>query len=254
MSNGTNAAPPGIAPLTNVARLQTLIQRCIDRPDGVHGMATFYGPSNDGKSFACMNARHVFGAVYVQMKSVWAKKDLCEAILKEMGIPPRGRIASMAEEIAGNLLETDRVLIVDEADMAVGKKMVEILRDIYEMSRAPVILVGEEKLPQKLSASERIHNRMLDFTGTEPASSHDVTLLSRLYAPNIEIDPALLARLNSECHGSVGRIVRNITHIREFASMHGMQAIRSTDWADKDVKTLEAPQPRNGTMKRAGIA
>lgn len=244
---------PGVAPLTNVAALETLVRCCVDRTEGLPGMATFYGPSGDGKSYAAIYVRHKFDAVLVQVKSTWAKKDLCENILKEMGILPRGRIAQMAEEIAENLLQTDRVLLVDEADYAAEKKMVEVLRDIYEGSFSPVILIGEEKLPQKLTRWERLHNRMLAQVGTQPASETDAKLLARLYAQGIDIDAALLARLMAECHGSVRRMVVNINHVREFAMLHGINTVTLGDWADRDFQTGHAPQPRNGTMRRAGI-
>ena len=38
----------------------------------------------------------------------------------------------------------------------------EIVREISEASQVPVILVGEEQLPQKLARVERVHNRVLN--------------------------------------------------------------------------------------------
>lgn len=147
---------PSIAPLRNVAALHTLVERLINRGAetgaDLPGMATFYGPSGDGKSTAGIYVRNRFDAVLVQCKSTWTKASLCRAILTEMGLPPTGTIDAMAERITEALAISDRCLIVDEADFLVQRRMIEVLRDIYEGSKAPVILIGEEGMPQKLRA------------------------------------------------------------------------------------------------------
>lgn len=246
-------AGPRVAPLANVAKLLSLINRCADRTPGLPGMATFYGPSGDGKSYAAMYAANHCGAILVQAKSTWAKKDMCEAILKEMDIPARGRINDMVERIGENLMVTNRPLMVDEADFLVEKKMAEILRDIYEICQCPVILIGEEALPQKLTRWERIHGRMLDWVGTEAATLHDAQLLAGIYAHDVEIDDALLKRMVDDCHGSVRRISSNLDHVKQFALSKGLTRVGVNDWAQRTFLTGKAAPPRVGTMKRAAL-
>jgi DNA transposition AAA+ family ATPase len=139
-----------VAPLRNVAALAQLIDRVKARAHGLPGMGTFYGPSGFGKTTAAIYATNRFQAVNVQVKSAWTRKKLCEAILHEMGVPPRPTVGDMVDQIAQQLALLDVPLIVDEADFLVARKMIEILRDIHEGSGAPVVLIGEELLPQKL--------------------------------------------------------------------------------------------------------
>ncbi|WP_236549860.1 ATP-binding protein, partial [Profundibacterium mesophilum] len=82
--------------------------------------------------------------------------------------PPKGTVSEMVEAISAELAMSDAPLLIDEADMLVKRKMIEIVRDIYEGSGAPVILIGEELLPQKLQQWERIHGRMLDWVAAQP--------------------------------------------------------------------------------------
>ena len=56
--------------------------------------------------------------------------------------------------------------MIDEADYLVSRHMIEVIRDIYESSRATIILIGEEMLPQSLTRWERVHNRMLGMNAT----------------------------------------------------------------------------------------
>ena len=167
------------APLRNVSAFLTLLKAVQNRGQGLPGMGTFYGPSGFGKSTAAIYAANTADACLVQMKSVWTRKKLCEAILSELSLPPAATVANMVDQISEQLAITGTPLLIDEADVLVAKKMVEIVRDIYEASFAPVILIGEELLPQKLQRWERVHGRMLRWVAAEPGNERDFDLLSR---------------------------------------------------------------------------
>lgn len=247
---------PSIAPLRNVAALNTLIERLITRggESGVDlpGMATFYGPSGDGKSTAGIYVRNRFDAVLVQCKSTWTKASLCRAVLTEMGLPVTGTIDAMAERITEALAVTDRCLIVDEADFLVQRRMIEVLRDIYEGSKAPVILIGEEGMPQKLRAWERIHGRMLDWVATQPAELADVRHLAKIYAPGVEIDAPMMERVLAESRLSIRRICVNLDSILQFARRQGLARVGIEDWGRRALFTGEAPEPRGRVVRRIG--
>ena len=139
-----------VAKLRNVAAFVGLVQRLQDRPDGVPGLATFYGPSGYGKSVAGGFAQSQFQAYFVQVKSCWTRKALCAAILTDMSIKAANTLPDMVEQICTQLARTQRPLIIDEADYLESGRMIEIVRDIYEGSYASIILIGEEGLPQTL--------------------------------------------------------------------------------------------------------
>ncbi|WP_207214001.1 hypothetical protein [Solidesulfovibrio carbinolicus] len=56
-----------------------------------------------------------------------------------------------------------RPLIIDEMDHVVERNAVELVRDLYEASRAAILLIGEKALPGKLAQWERFHGRILDW-------------------------------------------------------------------------------------------
>lgn len=56
----------------------------------------------------------------------------------------------MMDQIGEELSLSQRPLIIDEADFLVQKRMIEVVRDIYESSQATIILIGEEAMPVKL--------------------------------------------------------------------------------------------------------
>lgn len=252
----TEQAINTVAPLRNVAALAALIDRVQARAFNLPGMGAFYGPSGFVKTTAALYATNRFRAVTVQVKSSWTRKKLCEAIIHEMGLAPLRTVADMVDQISEQMALTDVPLIIDEADFLVSRKMIEIVRDIYEGSQAPVILIGEELLPQKLSAWERVHGQILDWVAAEPGDMSDLNHLAKLYAPGIEIDPALKSRLLQSSHASIRRICVNLDRVAEFAAVRGLHRVTMNDWAEagRDFFTGIAPAPRRNLVAMKGGA
>jgi len=219
-----------VLPLRNVSRLAELVLRVMGRDSGLPGMGCFFGPSGYGKTFAAIYAANRHRAFHVQVKSVWTKKKLALSILVEMGIQPAATIADMIDQIGQELSLSGRPLLIDEADFLVAKKMIEVVRDIYESSQGTVILIGEENLPQILKKWERVHGRMFDWVAAEPASLADSRHLANLYCRGVEVAADLLAEAHSASGASVRRVCVNLARVREKAEMASLTAIDLATW------------------------
>jgi hypothetical protein len=235
-----------IAPLRNVAALVALVDRVRHRGLNLPGMACFYGWSGYGKTQASIYAANKFQAVLVQVKSAWSKRNFCQAVLGEMGLRPRSTVGDMVDQIAQTLAVLDVPLIIDEADHLVARRMIEIVRDIYEGSQAPVVLIGEELLPQKLREWERVHGRMLDWVPAQPADMSDLNHLAPIYAPGVAIDEGLKAEVLRRSAGSTRRVCVNLAAIRERAQVLGLARIGAGEFEVARLFTGTAPAPRRG--------
>lgn len=235
-----------IAPLRNVAALVALVDRVRHRGLNLPGMVCFYGFSGYGKTQASIYAANKFQAVLVQVKSAWSKRNFCQAVLGEMGLRPRATVGDMVDQIAQNLAVLDVPLIIDEADHLVARRMIELVRDIYEGSHAPVVLIGEELLPQKLREWERVHGRMLDWVAARSADMGDLNHLAPIYAPGVAIDEALKAEALRMSSGSIRRICVNLAAIHERAQVLGVSRIGPADFEVARMFTGAAPAPRRG--------
>lgn len=233
-----------VAPLRNVAALVTLVEKVRSRAIGLPGMAVFYGPSGYGKTTASVYAANRFQAYSVQVKSAWKQRLFCEAILHEMGLKPRGTIGHMVQQISEHLARTDAPLLIDEVDFLVTQRSIEIVRDIYEGSGAPVILIGEELLPQKLREWERVHGRILDWVAAEPGSIDDVQHLAPIYAAGVDVGDDLAAAILAKSGGSIRRICVSLANAAEFALVRGLSRLGARDLPEKNLFTGEAPRPR----------
>lgn len=246
-----NTAPPAaapadsrVSPLRNIAILDGMVLLARDRAEHLPGIVTFSGPSGFGKSTAAGYVAAKYQAYYVEVRSSWTKKAFLEALLKQMGIAPDKTVYRMTDQISEELACSQRPVILDEFDNAVERNLVELVRDIYEQSKSPMVLIGEERLPQKLQKWERFHGRIMDWAQAEPANIDDAIALNRHYAGDIELADDLLTVLVSEARGSVRRIVTNLERIATFARMEGLSRISAKDWGSRPLHTAQTPAPR----------
>lgn len=247
--------PSQYAPTRNVALFTELVSRIQTRGDGLPGMGCFYGPTGYGKSKAVCCAAVTHRAYFVQFKSIWTRKFFLEKVLQQMCITPARTMPAMVEQIGGQLAASmnsqpgGRPLIIDEADMLVGKGMVELVRDIYESSDGTVILVGEEGLPAMLEVVERVHGRMLDWVAAQPTDMEDAREFAALRCPGLTVADDLLESIINASNGSARYVCTNLNKVAEFATMRGLSALDTKAYTG-DFFTGAAPARRQQTGNR----
>lgn len=233
-----------VAPLVNVHLCRAALRRAMERPDHLPGIITFYGPSGYGKTTAAIYTANKCRGYYIECLSTCTRSSTLQAILREMGIAPQQTLAQMTMQVATQLTLSGRPLIIDEVDHLANKGAIELIRDIHEVSKAAIVLIGEERLPNKLLRWERFHNRMLDWVAAEPSSIEDCKQLARLYSPDVQIDSDLLARINKASAGVTRRIAINIELVRAEARTNGLQRISAAEWGERRLFD-GMPRPRS---------
>jgi DNA transposition AAA+ family ATPase len=245
VNRGTRSASFGsLAPLTNVLMFTGMMDRVASRHSSLPGMGAFTGFSGDGKTSAATYAANKTQAYYIEVGSTWTQAKFCQALSIELGIPPKGTIAAMVDGIISNLAITQRPLIIDEFDHVVNRKYVETVREIHDKSGAPIILIGEEMLPDKLRQWERFHNRVMYWEQSQPCDLGDADILCTIYAPGIEVAPDLLQKIVDQANGNTRRIAVNIDRARELAELEGWKKIDLAKWGKQPFFTGASPATR----------
>jgi len=221
------------APLKNVAACLGVANSIINRPPGVDGLGVFFGPSGYGKSKASLFVQHKKNALYLEVFDFWTRKTFVEALLGELNvINPRGSVAAMMSQAIRLLKDTpNQLLIVDEADKLVDKHMIELVRDLEKGAKIPILLVGEELLPQKLARYERCENRVAAYGMAEPCDVADASVLGRQYHPALGIADDLLTEIVAETQGNARRIVNTLARVAEYCLENGLQSIDRANYA-----------------------
>ena len=232
------------APLRNLGILDDILIRSKDRAEHLPGIVTFSGPSGFGKSTAAGYIAAKHQAYYVEVRSTWTKKAFLEAILRQIGIEPAKTVYRQTDQVSEELACSQKPIILDEFDNAVDRNLVELVRDLYEQSKAPFVLIGEERLPQKLQKWERFHGRIMDWAQAQPAGMDDAEALVRHYMPGLYVEEDLLKVLVEQARGSVRRIVTNLDRINKFARGEGLKEIGLANWGERPLHVSQAPIAR----------
>lgn len=226
--------------LKNVSALLLLADKLLYRPVGVPGFGCFSGYPGLGKSMACQKVQNMRQAIYLEARDWWTRKVFLEMVLAELGDmkPPR-TIADMMRRIISILGDDPgQLLILDEADKLVDKGMIELVRSLQADTQIPIVLVGEELLPQKLRSSERMFDRVLEWGLAQPCDVADARLLATRYCAGIEIADELLEEVARKAGGNARKIVVTLDKARNFAVNSGLSVL-SLDTYDGGFHTGE---------------
>lgn len=225
--------PQAPAMLKNVSAFLLLADRLRNRPPGLSGFGCFSGYSGLGKTMAAQHAQNTRGALYLEVREWWTRKVFLELLLAELGVmTPPGTIAKMMTRII-SILSEDRgqLLILDEADKLVDKGMIELVRALQGDTDIPILLVGEELLPQKLRTVERMFNRVLEWELAQPADIADAKLLAGKWCPGVAISDDLLADMIRRAGGNARKIATTLNMARTHSANTGVSALTLANYS-----------------------
>jgi DNA transposition AAA+ family ATPase len=231
MSERTNAIPKpkpdeSYAALKNVGLMMGLVERLTSRNPNLPGFGVFHGYSGYGKTMAAIYAIRKRDAIRVEIGDSWTKAVLLRAILHEDGLDrTKGTVAQLADQVKERLGGRQMLLMIDEADKLVDKRMIELVREIQELADCSVILIGEEALPTKLMAVERVHNRVLEWVAAQPCDFADTRKLAEMFAPDIALADDIVEQIRRACDGRARRIVTTVFRLREWCKGQGLAEI-----------------------------
>lgn len=233
-----------IAMLTNVALSLEAVRATMDRDSYLPGIMCLHGRSGLGKSMAAAYLTVKYDACFVRGMHTWATRAWLEAVLKDLGLEGvKGTNSKLMDAICEELADTQRMLILDEADYLVDKGLAQLVMDFYEGSECPILIVGEENLPHKLlSKHAKIHRRILHWIGAQPASMKDCRKLADLYVPGVSVADDLLEHINKAVDGCTGRVAVNLSKVKAAAKRSNETQVDREWWGER---TLDTGKPES---------
>lgn len=228
----------GQAQLVNLSLALRTYSACQNAGEGEPRLGLLYGNSGYGKTAAAAFTSARTGAAYIQAQSMWTQRSLVEAIAEELGITRLERSAPrILKQIIDLLNYEPRGLLIDETDYLVKKQFVEIIRDIHDATRIPIVMIGEEALPAKLKEWERFDNRILIATPAQPSGIEDGRKLRDHYCKRVRIHDDLADLITQRCKGVTRRIVVNLSTVQDTAAEAGETAIDLKWWGKRPLQT-----------------
>ena len=198
------------------ARFNTAVDAVVDAGRGTSGFVLAYGQAGRGKSVAADQYHYQRGGAYVRVWEGWTQAAFLQRVLFEVrgknGDLPRMNADRCKQAIVELLDRNRKPVFVDEADrLSIGR--IEDLRDILEMTGAPIILIGEEGIFGLLSERRRVWSRVAHEVEFGPVSPAEIALYAQ-QAAGLDLPLSLSTEIAQKTEGDF-RLVRNMCLLLE---------------------------------------
>lgn len=222
-----------IVEVKNMLKTEQLLDNLLNRSSMVPGIGLVHGSTGFGKTTAVewlFNQDEVNG-VFVRCYKADTLTSLMDGITREIGLAPRHSLRAQIDGIVEAVRAQELVLFVDEVDHVIGNaRIMETLRDIYDATEQPLILVGMEEIARRISQRKQLFNRISQWIEFKAADLEDVALFAReMLEVDVEIDEALLDLIRKRSNGMVRTIVSALDKIEKMAMASDARIIRLED-------------------------
>ncbi|MGF1689320.1 ATP-binding protein [Photobacterium japonica] len=233
---------PVIAPVKNVSATQIAFSTLFQRALGVPGMALVHGPSGFGKTTTTTYLYNQVNGIYVSARAHDTTSSLTSRIVEELGAQPKYRISKNVDYIIEQMSMYERPLFIDEADYLMNDtRMLDTIRDLYDGTETPVILIGMDQIARRISAHKQFYNRISEWVEFKPADLEDVQIMADyLLEDGIKAEPELLDHLRQSTNGEMRRITIGLTKIEALALANDLELITLDDWGDQPFHGLRS--------------
>lgn len=204
----------------NVQRFRKAVGMAEDTIKGRPGMVAVWGEAGSGKTQAAQALYSENGVYLRALEGVTQAAFLQDLCFEVKGSRPHGAHRCKTEIISA-FRNARTVVYVDEADR-LDIRRIEDLRDIYDMTGCPVVLIGEQGLPTKLEARSRIIDRIPEELRVPfgKIERQDVALFA-LEAANLALSPEACALVHTEAQGNFRRVHNLVLSLESAARAAG---------------------------------
>lgn len=250
----------------DVRRFQQAIDDLLERPEGTEGMGVLWGPPGTGKTTSLAYFVNQYDGIFIRaltcstITSILG--DLCTALGWVSENPNKKRMlrkTDMVDFIVRKLAYGEpgepepmpRPIFIDEADYCFRQfELMDILRDIYDLSKCPVIFVGMEDIARKIKEQGRFARRITQWIEYQGLDLEDTIHVARECC-EIPLSPELIDYVHRQTSGNIGRLIIALTRIERYSKANALdqQPVTLSMWGDRP---LYFDQPTFGGRKKNG--
>lgn len=231
-----------IVEVKNVVRTQVMFENLQSRSTNTPGIGLIHGPSGYGKT---TTVTYIFNELtltghqplYVRCFATDSPSSFLARIMNELNAEPMFPLRKMVDYIVRAMNENSLALFVDEADYIVGQvKTMETIRDLYDSTEQPVILIGMEEIARKVSHRKQLFNRISEWVEFQSADLEDVHMISKsLLDERITVGEDMLDFIRNKSSGEVRRILIALEKIERAALASDEHHIDLETWGDRQL-------------------
>lgn len=216
----------GFVQTENFKRLKEAEKLVAKRGAREAGLVIVKGVFGIGKSELTERWAADSGYVFVRAKETWTKRALLDELAEKMGLAKTGRNQEVQARIIGKVAVDMVPLIVDEADFLVRStaSLLEVLRDITDLTGTMCFLVGMEQFPMKVARYPHIASRVAKVVELETLSLADVKATVAAKA-EVATDDDVVAEMHRQSRGRMRLVLNAIANVEQWAQANSWKTI-----------------------------
>jgi DNA transposition AAA+ family ATPase len=188
-------------------------------------------------AFAC----NTLDGIFLRANTCWTVTSMLAALMVELGQPMSRRRAPMMQDAVKVLTEHPRPIFIDESDYLFGRAdMLDAMRDIYDVTGSPVILIGMEEFARKVQSKGKFARRITQWVEFCGICAEDARTLADSLC-EVKVSDDLLIHVHKAARKNIGRMVTGLARIEQFARINALETVTRKEWADRP---LFYDQPR----------
>jgi len=227
----------------NVRRVLNTVRDLTEYTHGNELMALLYGVPGEGKSTALDYAVDKTNGIALRAKACWTQTGMLTDLATELRCPEKIRKCNRSNVIINSVIEylnnDPRPLFIDEIDRLVmhynrvnGERIMETLRDIHDVVKIPLILVGEENSAINIQENGRFGRRITQWVEFKGIDFDDARVVADTVCEVVIADD-LLKHLYDQAGANIGRITVGISAIERHCKALGLAKVDRATWGDK---------------------
>ena len=234
----------------DVRKFTQSIDDILNRPNGTEGMEVLWGHAGTGKTTALAHMVNTYDGIYIRALGCSTVTSILGDLCRELGGKRKLRRTDMIEFIAEELMRDNRPprpIFVDEADYLFRPfDMIESLRDVHDISKVPVILIGMENIARDIRGHEQIARRITQWVEFKGLDLEDTTKVAEETC-EVPLSPCLIEHVHCQTLGNIGRVIIALEKIETFAKAHDFDGpVTAAAWGER---LLYFDQPTFGKGK-----
>lgn len=181
--------------------------------------------------------------VFVRALAHWNESSLLRGLLQALGhYPKANRKDAIFEQILDELKRKQAIFLIDEVDSIAGsRQMIAMLKDIHDLSRSAILLIGEERVDGILRRYGSFYNR-INSSALAQLEDHNVEDVQAVVEARCEIpvDSKVCGEIHMLTGGkSMRSVVDQVRDIEGFARANGLKRVTVEDY--RRMSTGRAP-------------
>ena len=218
---------------SNIVRLSSALDRISERNSGEEGMVLLTGRTGEGKTTAATFVAAKTNALCIKAGAMWGTRKLIERLSTGFGLETFHRMDNMVEGIVEMLLTKPQPIFIDELDYIFARpRALDVIRDIYDEARVPIVLSGSDQIPPRLRSHPkhgRFARRVSQWITFHGMTQADSSKIIEEYA-ECGIDKKLQQALHRTSEGNAAALKAGIHVVELFAVANDLQEVTAKEW------------------------